>query len=160
MRTERVNALLATSLTDDDIAGLLTPIGFAKADGVFTVPSWRPDCRREIDLVEEVARHYGYDKIGQAMPSSSTPGGLSARQRDRRALRQLLLGLGLNEALPNPWLAPGDVDRAGIASLGEPIVIGNPMAAEESVLRTSLLPRSLEDHCVQRNSSRPGCAVL
>jgi phenylalanyl-tRNA synthetase beta chain len=144
VRAERVNALLATSLTDDDIERLLAPIGFAKADGVFTVPSWRPDCRREIDLVEEVARHYGYDKIGQAMPASSMPGGLSARQRDRRALRQLLLGLGLNEALPNPWLAPGDTDRAGIAALGEPIVIGNPMAAEESVLRTSLLPGLLK----------------
>ena len=139
LRTERVNALLATNLSADDIEMLLAPIGFVKADGCYTVPTWRPDCTREIDLVEEVARHYGYDNIAKSMPSSSLPGGLTPRQRDRRTLRQVLLGLGLNEALPNPWLAPGDAERAGLTAIGRPIVIGNPMAVEESVLRTSLL---------------------
>ena len=144
VRTERVNALLATSLTDDEIDALLAPIGFRKSHVGFAVPSWRPDCTREIDLVEEVARHYGYDRIGRAMPSSSLPGGLSPRQRDRRAVRQLLLGLGLNEALPNPWLAPGEAEKAGLDALGQPVVIGNPMAMEESVLRISLLPGLLK----------------
>ncbi len=144
LRTDRVNALLATSLTDTEIEALLAPIGFAKAASGFSVPSWRPDCTREIDLVEEVARHYGYDRIGNVMPSSALPGGLSQRQRDRRAVRQLLLGLGLNEALPNPWLAPGDATKAGLDALGTPVAIANPMAAEESVLRISLLPGLLK----------------
>lgn len=163
LRTDRVNELLATSLHDHEIEQLLVPIGFRRVNladpaaltksiedpephrGVeYAVPTWRPDCTREIDLVEEVARHYGYDRIGQAMPSSSLPGGLSPRQRDRRAVRQLLLGLGLNEALPNPWLAPGDAEKAGLAALGTPVVIGNPMALEESVLRMSLLPGLLK----------------
>jgi phenylalanyl-tRNA synthetase beta chain len=144
VRTTRVNELLATNLTDDDVQKLLAPIGFTFTKRHFNVPSWRPDCSREIDLVEEIARHYGYDNIGKTVPASSMPGGLSPRQRDRRTLRQLLLGLGLNEALPNPWLAPGDTERAGLAAVGQPVVIGNPMAAEESVLRTSLLPGLLK----------------
>ena len=144
VRTSRVNELLATNLTDNDVQKLLAPIGFTFTNRHFNVPSWRPDCSREIDLVEEIARHYGYDNIAKTVPASSMPGGLSPRQRDRRALRQLLLGLGLNEALPNPWLAPGDAERAGLAAVGRPVVIGNPMAAEESVLRTSLLPGLLK----------------
>jgi phenylalanyl-tRNA synthetase beta chain len=170
LRTDRVNALLATELTDAEITGLLAPIGFtrttlwsgvggepAAAGGVpFDVPTWRPDCTREIDLVEEVARHYGYDNIGQKMPKSSLPGGLSPRQRDRRAVRQLLLGLGLSEALPNPWLAPGDAERAGLAAVGQPIVIANPMAAEESVLRISLLPGLLRTVAYNETHRNPG----
>jgi phenylalanyl-tRNA synthetase beta chain len=144
VRTSRVNELLATDLTDNDVQKLLAAIGFTFTNRHFNVPSWRPDCSREIDLIEEIARHYGYDNIGKTVPASSMPGGLSPRQRDRRTLRQLLLGLGLNEALPNPWLAPGDVERAGLAAVGQPVVIGNPMAAEESVLRTSLLPGLLK----------------
>ena len=144
VRTSRVNELLATDLTDNDVQKLLAPIGFTFTNRHFNVPSWRPDCSREIDLVEEIARHYGYDNIAKTVLASSMPGGLSPRQRDRRTLRQLLLGLGLNEALPDPWLAPGDAERAGLAAVGQPVVIGNPMAAEESVLRTSLLPGLLK----------------
>jgi phenylalanyl-tRNA synthetase beta chain len=184
LRTSRVNALLATELTDHDIVNLLSPIGFRPLaiehgltidrqplhdavgadpgtqhhpDGTeYIVPTWRPDCTREIDLVEEVARHYGYDNIGQEMPKSSLPGGLSPRQRDRRSVRQLLLGLGLSEALPNPWLAPGDAERAGLAEVGQPIVIANPMAAEESVLRISLLPGLLRTVAYNETHRNPG----
>ena len=158
VRTSRVNELLATDLTDNDVQKLLAPIGFTFTNRHFNVPSWRPDCSREIDLVEEIARHYGYDNIAKTVPASSMPGGLSPRQRDRRTLRQLLLGLGLNEALPNPWLAPGDAERAGLAAVGQPVVIGNPMAAEESVLRTSLLPGLLKT--VAYNETHRSAGVL
>jgi phenylalanyl-tRNA synthetase beta chain len=69
-------------------------------------------------------------------------GGLTPLQRDRRLVRQLLVGLGITEAMPNPFLAPGDLERAGLP--GTAITITNPLDADESVLRTSLLPGLLK----------------
>jgi phenylalanyl-tRNA synthetase beta chain len=103
-----------------------------------TIPTWRYDCAVEVDLIEEVARMHGYSRIAQTVPKSPNPGGLSAVQQDRRLLREVMVGLGASEAMPNPFLAPGDLGRAGLAPTG--ISITNPLATEESVLRTSLLP--------------------
>jgi phenylalanyl-tRNA synthetase beta chain len=135
-------------LTAGAVADLLGPIGFtvhptADADVVTVdIPSWRPDCEAEIDVVEEIARQHGYDRIERTVPKSVVHGGLSVRQRRRRQLREVLLGLGLSEAMPNPFLAPGDLARAGVS--GGVIRITNPLVAEESVLRSSLRPGLLK----------------
>ena len=148
LRHERVNALLGTALTLEDITRLLRSIGFEVEPGPIddivhvTIPTWRYDCAVEVDLIEEVARMHGYSKIAQTVPKSPNPGGLSAVQQDRRLLRQVMVGLGASEAMPNPFLAPGDLGRAGLVPTG--ITISNPLATEESVLRTSLLPGLLK----------------
>ena len=146
LRTARVNKILGTSLSPADIRAELEPIGFACVpagdDHDVTIPSWRPDCAVEIDLVEEVARHWGYDRIGFAVPPSAHFGHLTERQRDRRRVRQAMIGLGLSEAMPMAFLAPGDQAAAGLGDDG--ITIANPLVAEESVLRTSLLPGLLK----------------
>lgn len=144
LRTERVNRLLGIEITDGEIKQLLDPIGFtvgaSLAPGVqaVSIPSWRPDCSEEIDVVEEVARHYGYERIGRAVPASAHPGTLTALQLDRRVIRQVMVGIGLSEAMPMPLLGPGDHARAGLAE--DAIALANPMVAEESLLRTSLRP--------------------
>jgi phenylalanyl-tRNA synthetase beta chain len=107
------------------------------------VPSWRPDCTDEIDLVEEVARHVGYDALGKQVSQSTQPGGLSPLQQRRRALRDVVLSFGASEAMPNPFLAPGDHERAGVGVSGPVLTLENPLVAEESVLRTSLRPGML-----------------
>ncbi|HKA03198.1 MAG TPA: phenylalanine--tRNA ligase subunit beta, partial [Acidimicrobiales bacterium] len=155
VRPERVNALLDTSLTAADIAALIEPIGFTVEGGRVTVPSWRPDCTAEIDIVEEVARHYGYDRLGQAVPASAHPGGLTPLQHTRRIVRQVLVGGGLDEAMPNPFLAPGDLERAGLAR--DSLTITNPLAVEESILRTSLRPGLLK--AVAYNASHRNTGV-
>ena len=106
------------------------------------LPSWRPDSTSEIDVVEEVARHHGYDRIGKTVPKSAVHGRLSAIQARRRRLRELLLGLGLTEAMPNPFLAPGELPSAGLD--GAALRLANPLVAEESVLRTALRPGLLK----------------
>src|SRR5262249_22682076 len=115
VRATRVNSLLGTSLDRGEIKALLDPLGFASVttdDGVqVTIPSGRYDSDWEIDAVEEGARHYGYERIGQDMPTAPRIGRLSERQRDRRGARDVLVGLGLAEALPTPFLAPGDLAR-------------------------------------------------
>ena len=148
VRTRRVNQLLGIELTDGEIKALLDPIGFATtptADaGVqeVAIPSWRLDCREEIDVVEEVARHYGYERIGRAVPASAHPGSLTPVQHDRRLVRQVMVGIGLAEAMPMPLLGPGDHARAGLEE--DALAIANPMVSEESLLRTSLRPGLLQ----------------
>ena len=104
-----------------------------------TIPSFRPDVETETDVAEEVARHYGYGKLGRTVPRSPEPGRLTPMQRLRRDLRRVLVGAGLSEAMPNPFLAPDALRRAGIDGV-EPVRLLNPLASEESVMRPSLLP--------------------
>ncbi|MDQ2727451.1 MAG: phenylalanine--tRNA ligase subunit beta [Actinomycetota bacterium] len=144
LRTERVNALLGTQLTDDDVERLLRPIGFTagRADaGVHSVrvPPWRPDVEREVDVVEEVARLHGYGHIERTVPTGARPStGLTSFQRYRRTVREVLVGAGLSEAWTNTFLAPGDLERAGLPEVA--VKVANPLDQSESILRPALLP--------------------
>jgi phenylalanyl-tRNA synthetase beta chain len=142
VRPARVAKLLGTDLGRDRIAALLAPIGFASRsvgdDLEVVIPSWRYDSATEVDVIEEVARHHGYGALGQTLPRAATTGALTARQAERRRLRASLAGHGLCEAMPMPFLAPDDLRRCGLPDDG--IRISNPLVAEQSVLRTSLLP--------------------
>ena len=145
VRVHRVNALLGTSLTGAQMIKLIAGLGFAAAGEQtlsVSVPSWRPDCTAEVDIIEEVARQYGYGNVGKTVPKSAMHGRLSPVQARRRRIREVLLGLGLSEAMPNPFLADGDLVRAGIQ--GPAIRIINSLVAEESVLRTTLRPGLLK----------------
>ncbi|HLK44275.1 MAG TPA: hypothetical protein VKV34_13105, partial [Thermoleophilia bacterium] len=160
VRTERVNALLGTALTDQEIAGYLAPIGFEVAPAepgvqTVTVPSFRPDSSREADVIEEVARHYGYERIQKTLPTTPRHGaGLSDFQRERRLVREVLTGAGLTEAWTNSFLAPGDLERAGLPSAA--IEVENPMVREESFLRPSLLPGLLKAVAFNVAHQEPG----
>ena len=142
VRTARVNALLGTDLAAGRIAELLAPIGFHAEpvgdDHRVTVPTWRFDSATEIDVVEEVARHHGYRNIAHRELTEPRVGGLTEHQQQRRHVRRLLCGLGLAESQPLPFLAPGQLAAAGLDPTGIELV--NPLVADESVLRTALLP--------------------
>ena len=142
VRPARVAKLLGTDLGPARITELLDPIGFgveqAGDDLDVQIPSWRYDSATEIDVIEEVARHHGYSALGRTLPRSALTGALTPRQHDRRRLRAALVGTGLSEAMPMPFLAPGELARCGLPDDG--ITIANPLVAEQSVLRTSLLP--------------------
>ena len=146
VRPARMSHLLGQDFTADEVRSLLEPIGLhcasesgGGASVEVTVPSFRPDVATETDVAEEVARHYGYGRLGRTVPRSPTPGALSPTQRLRRELRRVLVGAGLSEAMPNPFLAPDALHRVGIAD-SDPVRLLNPLATEESVLRPSLLP--------------------
>ncbi|MGF1598176.1 MAG: phenylalanine--tRNA ligase subunit beta [Acidimicrobiales bacterium] len=160
LRVARVNRLLNTDLDVAAIAGYLEPIGFtpgAAGDGelLVAIPSWRPDCTAEIDLIEEVGRHHGYDRSGRRVPTPTQVGSLTPRQQGRRRLRATMQGAGYTEVMPTPFLAPGDIERAGLS--GDTISLVNPLVAEESVLRRSLLPGMLK--VVAYNQSHRTAAV-
>ncbi|WP_419931555.1 phenylalanine--tRNA ligase subunit beta [Candidatus Poriferisodalis sp.] len=150
VRPARMGHLLGRPFTATDLGDLLNPIGMTSAasddtaegdEGTLevTIPSFRPDVETETDVAEEVARHYGYGRLGRTVPRSPEPGRLTPVQGLRRDLRRVLVGAGLSEAMPNPFLAPDAVRRAGIDD-AEPVRLLNPLATEESILRPSLLP--------------------
>ncbi len=162
VRVVQVNRLLGTDLTGDDLPPLLDPIGYTvTGDGetrTVSLPTWRPDSEIEVDVIEEVARHYGYDNLGKAVPKSTVHGALTAHQQRRRLLREVLLGLGISEAMPNPFLAPDTLAEAGLD--GPSISITNPLVVEESVLRTSLRPGMLEAVAFNESHRRPGVKLF
>ena len=163
VRTTRVNAILGTDLTAARISDLLVPIGFqvepSDADTQqVTVPSFRPDTTTEIDVIEEVARHFGYANITPTVPPSLRTGRLTPRQRDRRRVRDILVGLGYDEAMPLAFLAPEDLERSGVD--GPAIRLTNPLAAEESVLRPSLRPGLLKSIRYNQSHRQSGVGLF
>lgn len=164
VRLAVVARVMAVEVPAPTMARLLDPIGFTVAatdhTGVVDValPSWRPDSVAEIDVVEEVARHYGYDRIGKRVPRPATGGGLTVAQQRRRLIRQVMLGLGISEAMPNPFLGPTTLAAAGLE--GDVLRITNPLAADESVLRTSLRPGLLRAVAYNESHRRRGARLF
>jgi phenylalanyl-tRNA synthetase beta chain len=162
VRIAQVNRILGTALAAHDLPGLLDPIGYTVSGNGDTrrvaLPPWRPDSEEEIDVVEEVARHYGYERIGKTVPRPTVHGGLSPTQLRRRRLRDVLLGLGISEAMPNPFLAPDTLARAGLDTTA--LTISNPLVAEESVLRTSLRPGLIQAIAFNESHRRSGVALF
>ncbi len=150
LRASRVNAVLGTDLDAEDVWSSLSPLGIDLDDAppgdtsddvmVAIVPTFRPDLDREIDLVEEVARRIGFDRIGRTLPDThGQVGMLTARQQERRLVADALVGVGLSEAITLSLVSPADLERAG-APLDRVVRATNPLRAEESVLRTAVLP--------------------
>ncbi len=144
LRPPRANALLGLDLAPELMGALLAPIGYeAVGDGrpeaelELLVPSWRPDVSREVDVIEDVARTYGYQRIPRTSRRSPAVGRLDATQSTRRRLRRVLTGLGADEAWTGSIVDPSDEELAG--ARGAFITVANPMAAEESVMRAGLL---------------------
>ena len=162
-RVNRVGALLGRDFSGDEIRECLEPIGFSVTDaepGVLdvTVPSWRPDVALEVDVIEEVARHHGYENLPRTVPRPATAGGLPPYQHARRRVRDILVGLAISEAANPPLVGPGDHERAGLPE--DVIVAADPMIREESVLRTSLLPGLLRNLVFNASHRNPDARLF
>jgi phenylalanyl-tRNA synthetase beta chain len=107
-----------------------------------TLPSWRLDLEREIDLVEEVARVYGYNRFANTLPAS----GFSLRAlpwaAHELAIRTTLLAAGLNEAISSTFCALAEAELAA-PQPGLILPLGNPLSEEAGVMRPSLIPGML-----------------
>lgn len=132
------------------------------ADGVLTVtpPSWRPDLREPADLVEEVLRLEGLDRIPSVLPSAPPGRGLTAAQRRRRAIGKSLALHGFVEVLPTPFLPSGVFDAWGLPA-DDPrratVSVLNPLESDRPQLASTLLPGLLE--ALTRNVSRGAADV-
>lgn len=149
MSTNRVNELLGTKVTDDIVKDIFTRLQFAYTfeNGVFqvNVPSYRNDITMEADLVEEVARMYGYDNIPSTLPTMPmTSGHLSPVQTRIREIRHLLADLGLHEAMTYTLTSPNALDDFGTFHHNDTIAIMSPLSEERSLVRKSLVPSLLQ----------------
>ncbi|MFN2526120.1 MAG: phenylalanine--tRNA ligase subunit beta [Actinomycetota bacterium] len=146
LRPQRTDALLGIETPPQKQLEYLRSIGLDASesdDGITVeVPSFRPDLSREVDLVEEVGRLAGYDRLPSSLPSGRL-GGLDSRQAADRAIRRTLTALGVFEAWTNSFVAGRDFDLLGLApghANRRAIRVANPMSEEEGLLRTTLLP--------------------
>jgi phenylalanyl-tRNA synthetase beta chain len=162
--------LALPKLTKDDAKGILTALGFELLDStaegrmVFRVPSWRNDIEREADLVEEIGRLTGFDKIPYTMPVMSirpTPEDpfIAFQENARRALAVA----GLHEAVSFPFVATADLAAMGLEP-GHPLhptlTLKNPMSAESPYLRASLLPNLLRAAAGNRRRGDQGARLF
>ena len=118
------------------------------------VPTWRLDVEREIDVLEELARIFGYNRFPNTLPGfAGAVMALPNEQKDAK-VRDLMLALGYNEAISLTFVSAEDVKTFGG---GEPLAIANPLSEESGYLRTSLLPGLL--NLVGYNLNRGNAAV-
>lgn len=115
-----------------------------------TVPSYRRDVTLPVDLVEEVGRIYGYDRFPSTLIDEALPPLRRNRAlEDEEHLRDVLVGLGLDEIITYSLIDPGDEARIHpdpaqtLALPGDPVVLRNPLAPERSLMRRTLLPGAL-----------------
>jgi phenylalanyl-tRNA synthetase beta chain len=156
LRDARTERLLGAAVPRTDAAEILTRLGFGVEeadDGLgVTVPTWRRgDVEREVDLIEEVARIWGLDRIPATLPSRrGAVGRLAPEQRIRRRAEDALVGAGLSEAVGWSFSAPAVSARLGLDDAA--VRLENPMSEEHSVMRTTLTGSLLDS--IARNRSR------
>lgn len=166
MRPPRTQALLGSELPAARQAEHLRALGLGVTEGAttleVTVPSFRPDISIEEDLIEEVARLEGYDKLPSTLPTGRS-GGLDRDQRTERNLKRAFVMLGVTEAWTSSFMSPADLDRMGFDEhhpARRMVLLSNPMLDQEPGLRTTLLPGLLG--AAQRNAAQraPGIALF
>jgi len=145
---ERINGVLGTVMTKEEVADILSNLQFpfTEDNGTFTVhvPSRRRDIAIEEDIIEEVARLYGYDHLPATLPvAEAKPGGLTPYQAKRRRIRRYFEGAGLCQAITYSLTSPDKATRFALET-AEPVRLALPMSEERSVLRQSLVPHLLE----------------
>lgn len=146
LRPQRVNHLLGSNISVDEMESSLKRLPFeVRRDGenlAVTVPTFRADITQEVDLVEEIARTYGYDRIPSTMPASMASGRLTHAQHVERQITQILSGEGLREIKSWSMVDPASCDRLELPEdhpwRRAPRVL-MPLSAEQSVMRPSLM---------------------
>ncbi|MDY2777725.1 MAG: phenylalanine--tRNA ligase subunit beta, partial [Collinsella sp.] len=155
LHLSRVHDLCGAPIESDFIFRSLTRLGCAVElsgegeDTVFRVtpPSFRPDLSRPIDLIEEILRLWGMGRVKATIPAARNHiGGLTRDQRLLRKVGRVLRSCGLNETMNLSFAASDDLERLGMGEEGRgcPVVLMNPLVAEQTQMRRSLIPGLLQ----------------
>ena len=152
LRVSRVNQLLGGSFTAEQIQGLLSRLGMEIAEPSETmqvkIPSFRPDLSREVDLIEEIARIDGFDKVGTVFPVAGVrPVKIAVRQKIIKKVREVLCCTGFSETVHYSFIENAHAEEFKMAFALEQdqmIVLKNPLSSENDTMRTSLIPGLLK----------------
>ncbi|HEY7792073.1 MAG TPA: phenylalanine--tRNA ligase subunit beta [Vicinamibacterales bacterium] len=167
LRRQRLHDLLGVDVEDEEVVRIFEGLGFAtsvewllevapeQAGWDVTIPSFRVDVKREADLVEEIGRHYGYDRLPAVFPAPQAPPAPSDPRvaRDEH-VRRILLAAGLNEAVTYTFVERGVQEAFGLGDAAEVVGIANPLSGKFDVLRRSLLPGLVEAVAHNRRHER------
>jgi phenylalanyl-tRNA synthetase beta chain len=155
-RLARANAMLGYDIPKPEMIKALANLGFESLEEqeghiTYSVPSWRPDIQREIDIIEEVGRIIGYDRIPERLPVGvTTQGGDTPIGKMTAKIRTGIAAVGLQEVITHSLLAPGKLENDDPD--GQRIEIRSALSSDLSGLRRSLLPGLLE--AADRNARR------
>ncbi|HJZ69454.1 MAG TPA: phenylalanine--tRNA ligase subunit beta, partial [Blastocatellia bacterium] len=146
LRISEVNRILGTLVKTSDILRILRKLGFEvmpeqdPSEFSVRIPSWRLDVEREIDLIEEIARLYGYNRFPNTLPIFS--GAVQEKPDEKKddKLRSTLLALGYNETVSLSFISHEDAETFSSSPV---IELANPISEEASIMRTSMLPGML-----------------
>jgi phenylalanyl-tRNA synthetase beta chain len=143
----KIASVLGTPVVKDEIASILQslqfPFAFQDGSFVVSVPSRRRDVATDQDLIEEVLRLYGFEKVPTTLPLGNPVGRLSEAQQLRRKLANRLSDLGLDEAITYSLVSKADAVSFD-QKTEDPVMLLHPMTEERAALRHSLLPSLLE----------------
>ena len=151
-RIDRFNAMMGADIPVDFIEDILVRLGCAvEATGEAAMlsvlaPTFRPDLEREIDLYEEVLRLWGMDRIEPTLPGGrERVGARTPEQETLRLVNAVLRASGLNETMTYSFAEPGDIERLRLPAdgLGLAVELLNPLNADQSVMRQSIVPNLL-----------------
>src|SRR5205823_5162840 len=164
LRRERLARLLGVAVPDRDVVRILTRLGLEvtpTADGWDAIPpTFRVDLLREVDLIEEVGRHYGFDKLEPTFPVQTTaaPPPDPRIPRDR-LVRRVLTAAGLSEAVTFGFIEAKAADAFALGSDGL-VGVANPLSAKFDTLRASLLPGLVDSVAHNRRHGRPDVGLF
>ncbi|OGW17767.1 MAG: phenylalanine--tRNA ligase subunit beta [Nitrospinae bacterium RIFCSPLOWO2_12_FULL_45_22] len=165
LRPSRVNKVLGTTLEKDQIKDILkrlelTPIQSPDEDRwCAQIPSFRRDLTREIDLIEEVARHTGYQNIPTTIPCSKI--GVETKEVDKHLesqIRDIMVGCGLAEVINYSFISEEWLERLGL--LYPFIQLKNPLSREWRVMRTTLIPGLIQNLIHNFNRKASGVRIF
>ncbi|MCJ7499659.1 phenylalanine--tRNA ligase subunit beta [bacterium] len=157
-RMPRVAAYLGVDISEKDAVSALERLQLEpekKSGEVWTInpPGFRRDLAIEEDVIEEIARIYGYDRIPVTMPVGRTvPIKTDPMDRLQDGIRDTLEGLGFYEAVTYSFISESDIEDLGIGGGQDPVSLMNPISDEMTVMRTSILPGLLK--ALRTNISR------
>ncbi len=145
LRSKAILRLLGADITAEEVERLLRSLGFTVAregNGEWRAlaPSWRLDVRREVDLIEEVARHFGYDRLPARLRPAPPRLEPDTRREKELAITTTLVALGYREIIPPSMVDPEENARF---TDRPPVALANPLSQQESALRSSSIPSML-----------------
>jgi len=136
LRRSEVQRILGQEIAEPDVLRILRRLGFEVTNDTVAIPTWRLDVEREIDLIEEIARIYGYNRFPNTLPAFAGAVVETPDAPKDVALRSALLALGYNQAVSLSFISLAEAQQFSTAT---PVALENPISEEAAVMRTSLV---------------------
>jgi len=159
VRVERINKVLGTNLSEKEIVDILTRLDIKYENGDVSIPTFRPDLEREVDIVEEIAQMITFDKI-PVKPKTEIYYEFNDNPKDYflSFIKKQFIELGLTETMSNSMITKDDICNDNWQDYTIPIL--NPVSDDMSVMRTSLLPSLLKTVAYNLNRNQKDIRIF